>query len=42
MTGVLQPFPSGDEIHQHHDDGDYQQHMDESANGVAAHKAEQP
>jgi hypothetical protein len=37
-----QSFATANEIDQYQDDGDYQQDVNESANGVTAHEAEQP
>ena len=39
---LIQPSAPGDEVDEHHDDGNRQQDMDEPAQRVTAYKTEQP
>jgi len=42
MTRWLYPAPTGDEINNQHDDGDYEQDMNESSECISADQTEQP
>ena len=42
LTDALETLPAGNDAHEHHDNGDYEEDMNEPADGVATHQTQNP